>query len=401
MPTLTYLGTDVLRLPFIRATSLGHEVLHNWWGNGVYVDYARGNWAEGLTTFMADYAYRERESAAAAREMRQAWLRDFAAIPPGEDMPLAAFTSRTHGTSQIVGYNKAAFLFLMLRDRLGAARFDAGLRQFWASQQFRRAGWADLQRAFEAASGEALDAFFAQWLERRGAPQLRVESAQAERIGSQQRLHVTVVQAGQPYALSVPLALETDAGMQTHTVQVSQARATVVIDSAATVRSVHLDPDLRVLRRLDAAELPPILRQVILDPATRVQLALEADQREAGLALARALLDHAPVVGEAEADAPRLLIGTHEAVDRALAAAGLPARPASLAGRGSAQVWTSTSGSGRALAVISARDVAALQALARPLPHYGRQSWLVFDGARAIDRGVWLGEAAAVPVTLR
>ena len=26
---------DVLRLPFIRATSLGHEVLHNWWGNGV------------------------------------------------------------------------------------------------------------------------------------------------------------------------------------------------------------------------------------------------------------------------------------------------------------------------------------------------------------------------------
>jgi hypothetical protein len=39
MPTLTYLGAEVLRLPFIRKTSLGHEVLHNWWGNGVYVDY--------------------------------------------------------------------------------------------------------------------------------------------------------------------------------------------------------------------------------------------------------------------------------------------------------------------------------------------------------------------------
>ena len=44
MPTLTYLGIDVLRLPFIRATSLGHEILHNWWGNGVYPDYAHGNW---------------------------------------------------------------------------------------------------------------------------------------------------------------------------------------------------------------------------------------------------------------------------------------------------------------------------------------------------------------------
>ena len=61
MPTLTYLGVDVLRLPFIRQTSLGHEILHNWWGNGVYVDFRRGNWSEGLTAFMADYAYRERE----------------------------------------------------------------------------------------------------------------------------------------------------------------------------------------------------------------------------------------------------------------------------------------------------------------------------------------------------
>ncbi|MDD5387835.1 MAG: hypothetical protein PHD37_00705 [Gallionellaceae bacterium] len=38
MPSLTYLGRDVPRLPFIRATSLGHEVLHNWWGNGVIPD---------------------------------------------------------------------------------------------------------------------------------------------------------------------------------------------------------------------------------------------------------------------------------------------------------------------------------------------------------------------------
>ena len=58
IPSLTYLGRDVLRLPFIRATSLGHEVLHNWWGNGVYPDWASGNWSEGLTTFMADYAFR-------------------------------------------------------------------------------------------------------------------------------------------------------------------------------------------------------------------------------------------------------------------------------------------------------------------------------------------------------
>ena len=43
--------------------------------------------------------------------------------------------------------------------------------------------------------------------------------------------------------------------------------------------------------------------------------------------------------------------------------------------------------------IISAANAQALQSLQRPLPHYGRQSWLVFDGAKAIDRGVWPGES--------
>ena len=36
---ITYIGESVLQLPFIKYSSLGHEILHNWWGNGVYVDY--------------------------------------------------------------------------------------------------------------------------------------------------------------------------------------------------------------------------------------------------------------------------------------------------------------------------------------------------------------------------
>jgi hypothetical protein len=39
--------------------------------------------------------------------------------------------------------------------------------------------------------------------------------------------------------------------------------------------------------------------------------------------------------------------------------------------------------------LVSARDVTALAALARPLPHYGRQSYVVFEGAKMIERGIW------------
>jgi hypothetical protein len=94
-----------------------------------------------------------------------------------------------------------------------------------------------------------------------------------------------------------------------------------------------------------------------------------------------------------------MLMGLHADVDTALAQAGLPPRPASLAGRGSAQVWTVARDAGPPVAVVSAKDADAVRALLAPLPHYGAQSWLVFDGRRALDRGVWPapGRLIAVP----
>ncbi|MFQ5780541.1 MAG: hypothetical protein ACE5HN_07100, partial [Nitrospiria bacterium] len=55
MPSFTLLGPKVIRFPFILHSSYPHEILHNWWGNGVFVDYETGNWSEGLTTYLADY----------------------------------------------------------------------------------------------------------------------------------------------------------------------------------------------------------------------------------------------------------------------------------------------------------------------------------------------------------
>jgi len=76
-------------------------------------------------------------------------------------------------------------------------------------------------------------------------------------------------------------------------------------------------------------------------------------------------------------------------VDRVLAQTALPPRPERLQGPGTAWIWTTYQANGKVLAVVAANDVAALRALLRPLPHYGRQSYLIFDGARAVERGVW------------
>ena len=394
MPTLTYLGVDVLKLPFIRATSLGHEVLHNWWGNGVHVDYASGNWAEGLTTFMADYAYKEAEGTEASRAMRLDWLRDFAAIPPDQDTPLRSFTSRTHGMSQIVGYNKAAFVFYMLRAQIGESAFDRGLQQFWKRHRFRRAGWDDLRAAFEQASGADLRGFFAQWLDRNGAPRIRIDHAQR----MSEDLHLTLSQGTPPFALDVPVTVVLDSTSRHEVLRLSQSRQSFVLRDAGSAQWVALDPDLRIFRLLDSAELPPILRNVMIDRTTSLQVVSEdAAFRHAARELAGALSDHAPT--ERAEKGPRILVVPMDIVGQTLRERGLPAMPPELAAPGSAKVWTVKDADAATTLVIAARDAQSVAALRRGLPHYGKQSWLVFDGARAVARGTWPVQAHRIAIS--
>ncbi|WON72827.1 M1 family metallopeptidase [Nitrosospira sp. Is2] len=396
MPTLTYLGVEVLRLPFIRGTSLGHEVLHNWWGNGVYPDYAEGNWSEGLTTFMADYAYKERESAGAARDMRRGWLRDFAALAPGQDKPLTTFTSRLHGATQIVGYNKAAMLFLMLRDMLGQDTFDRALQTFWREQRFRIASWADLRHAFEKASGQNLGPFFDQWLTRPGAPVLRIADAALAKPGSgSHRVTVTLEQAEPVYRLRVPVGIRTAESEEIHVLDLESARQAFTVDVRNRPTEIILDPDLRLFRRLMPDEAPPILRQVMVDhTAETILLPENGEARSAAETLAAKMQNRAPKLAmRADGDnlpaVPLLVIGLADQVDAWLAKHRLPARPDVIKGKGSAQAWTVSRPDGVTLAMVSAADVPSLAALARPLPHYGRQSYVVFDGAKMINRGAW------------
>ena len=403
MPTLTYLGAEVLKLPFIRATSLGHEVLHNWWGNAVYVDYAKGNWAEGLTTFMADYAYKERHSAEAAREMRLGWLRDFAAVPAGRQQSLASFRSRSHGAAAAVGYGKSAMLFVMLRDAIGEEAFRRGIRTFWDQQRFKVAAWSDLQAAFEQASGRPLGAFFEQWLTRAGGPAVKVTSAGARTEGGRIRLTLVLEQTAPVHALRLPIEIVYPGRAETRWIDSERQRDTVTLEVDALPEGVRLDPDLRVWRVLERAQLPPILRQWIIGRAPRLALASSAnDVRAAAESLAQRLFEAPPqTIAPDDLDRgtePVLLAGLHADVDAALARAVLPPRPASLAGRGSAQVWTVNREAGAPVAVVSAQDAEALRALLRPLPHYGGQSWLVFEGSRALDRGVWPAPGRLIPV---
>lgn len=179
MPSFTLLGSQVIRLPFIPDTSYPHEILHNWWGNGVYIDYEKGNWSEGLTAYLADHLLKEQ--AGQGVEYRRSALQRYADfVRVGNDFPLSEFRARHTMASQAVGYDKSLMIFHMLRRQIGDEAFIDGLRRFYRERRFQHAGYADLQAAFEATSGQKLGEYFTQWTTRTGAPRLELSKLKVQ-----------------------------------------------------------------------------------------------------------------------------------------------------------------------------------------------------------------------------
>lgn len=392
---LTYVGRRVLALPFMRGRSLAHEVLHNWWGNGVAIDYEGGNWAEGLTTFMADYALAEDRGKSAARLMRLGWLRDFAALPRNRDHPVSQFFGKRHDASQVVGYGKVASIFHMLRNEVGAGQFDQAFRLFWSRHKFGKAGWSDIQAAFEKAVGRNLNWFFDQWLRRTGAPQLVIGGIHQDEQNGQHQLTFKVSQE-QPlfYRLNIPVVVETSKGIVTKWLKTDRKTKAVTyrFDTEPTVLSV--DPNFEVFRRLLPSESPPILRDVTLAADTVTLIAGEGKAMHAAAAELAARLSDVPSQRSAQdinqlGTHPTLIIGSEKKIAKILAQmkwADQHVRPFT---PGTAWAWTRRRAGGQPVLIVAAKDAESLRAILRPLPHYRSRSFVVFKGRRAIERGIW------------
>jgi aminopeptidase N len=264
LPTYTLLGQEVARLPFIVDTSLGHEILHSWFGNSVYVDPREGNWSEGLTTYLADHLYEERKGLGG--DYRHRLLVDYQSyVHRDQAMSLAQFMSRTDRPSKAVGYGKGAMLFHMLKQEIGENAFYKVLKRFVLDYRFKMAGWSDLEAVFSETSKKGLSVFFDQWLERKDVPILTISKEDITYPGNGlQNLKVTIHQGTEsPYPLLVPLVLETTFGEMRRNVRVKTEKESVDIEIEGQPLCVSLDPDYDLMRKLDPSELPPVLSRLL------------------------------------------------------------------------------------------------------------------------------------------
>ncbi len=427
MPSFTLLGPEVIRFPFIITSSYPHEILHNWWGNSVFVDYQSGNWCEGLTAYLADHLIQEQRGA--GDQYRRATLQKYRDYVKGSrDFPLTEFRARESAATEAVGYGKTLMAFHMLRRRLGDAKFQQFLARFYREFKGRRAAFADVRHVAEQVGGENLSGFFDEWVARTGAPSLAVDAAPVRRTASGYVVEGTLkqTQKDEPFAIDVPLVVQTSAGVVRTDVRFAGDRrdAPFSVEVPAPPVDLRVDPYFDVFRRLDPRETPPSIGQIFGEPqilavvpaeegpaaAKRYaqlldgwrsdshQIAVEPDER----------IDHMPNAWSI------WLLGRENRVARALFArqsgvtiddngVTFDGHRVPFANHTIVLIMRHPVNPEKAIGWIAANPAAALPGLGRKLPHYGKYSYLAFEGEEPVNTlsGQWQAADSPLVVDLR
>lgn len=206
LPTLSYI--DELERPqnvqasrqrtFYTDLMVAHEVAHQWWGDLVTVAAYQDEWIQEALAQYSSLLWLEKKRGIAAvnAELEYARAELLALGPDGRTMdsfgPLVwgfrLESSRNLDQWRVMAYGKGAWVFHMLRRRLGDERFLAMLGELRRRFQFKAMSTRDLEQlavefgARKAAAAQPppaardeIEALFDSWVRSTGIPQVRLK----------------------------------------------------------------------------------------------------------------------------------------------------------------------------------------------------------------------------------
>ena len=251
------LDPDINTLDYAKLNLVSHELAHSWFGNLVTCrDWSHLWLNEGFATFL-EAAFLESQF---GREAYLQELRKDAAfyylddatrnrhplVNPNYPLTIELFDATT--------YKKGAFVVHMLRETVGNDVFWRALNLYLSEYEYSIADSKDLQKVFERVSGQSLEWFFAQWVYKAGYPELRV-NARYNRFKRQLTLGIRQTQKPGIMGTSVfrlPLDIEiaTTAGTHSERIEINRRRQDFVLQLDGHPRTVTIDRDVRLLKKL-------------------------------------------------------------------------------------------------------------------------------------------------------
>ncbi len=403
MPSFTLLGEKIIRFPWILYSSYPHELLHNYWGNGVFVDYSGGNWCEGITAYMADHLMQEQRGAGAT--YRRNTLQKFTDYVNEEnDIPINKFLNRNNSAEEAIGYGKVLMANNMLRNDLGDEVFVKAYQKFYKDNEFTKASFSDIRKSFEEVSGKDLKAYFAQWIDRTGAPNLVLSNISES--NNKVSFTLTQTQNEDVFNLNVPIAFYVEGSSEViwKTVSMNTKAQNYSFNFNQKPLKIEVDPQFNIMRRLDRKEVPASLSQVYGSTESTLIIPASGERKEAYKELANTwkatqkaqgktaviLLDSD--IDAIPADNSVWVLGFENKFNtndlQTSYSSAFNAKTNSqikrLASEG-ALVYAIPNPKNLAQSVgfVGAQTDAAIKSLTRKLPHYGKYGYLGFEGDEA------------------
>lgn len=381
MPTFSLIGQQVVKLPFIVKTSLGHEILHQWFGNFIFIDVASGNWAEGLTTYLADHHYAALEGKDAA--YRKQILLDYDAyVTADKTISVSDFFSRRTKAHDVIGYGKSAMVFHELREIYGNELFFAAIREFLHDNSFREASWNDIQRAFEKITGKKLESYFGYWLGRKDIPRLEVKNAKLRVQQGQLRLNFELLQKKEAYPLVIPVSLHTHTGKRMQFVHMQKSKEQISLFMDEMPDKVVIDENYTMMRHLAPEEIPPVLAAIM--GKQQLIVVVSSGQRRTYQPIIDALgvenMRYVPpdTLSFPDIEENSVLIAgfNNPAVNMLFGKQAVPKEGVRI------KVYKNPYNVAERIALLHSKNKTEAQAVQRKIPHYGKYTELAFNGGR-------------------
>ncbi len=415
MPGWTLLGQQIIRLPFIKYTSLGHEVLHNWWGNSVYVDYDRGNWCEAATVYGADYKYKLMRSEQLAMAYRKDILKQYVSyVNDGNDFPIREFTARTSKNTRTIGYNKAMMVYHMIEQEIGADAFEQAWKDVYAKYITQKISWEEWIDAFEKTSGKDLKHIIPQWIDQTGAPVLSLSDVITKNEAGSKRVTFKLSEtSGGKYKLQVPVRFSGKDTKFDTTITLSNNEQIYQLTVPATADKIEIDPEFHLFRKLYPEEVEPIVSAVLgYDNQIYAIDNLESISADAFSQFAQNMNGEGQTIIFANKlpdgnDTTSVIILNPTAIPDYVAnmikitGDSLTMNRETFPKEGHTFILSGDNYKGyKKYLVVITSDFESLARLGQLIPHYGKYSYLVFNGSKNIAKGQWEIETSPLKMGL-
>jgi aminopeptidase N len=247
--------------PFFNEVLQSHEIAHQWWGNSVTAARAEDDWMmEALANYSALLYLEKRRGAKALDQVLDTFReRLLKTNDKGETVESAGpivwgfrlQSSQAPGAWQAITYEKGAWIFHMLRRRMGDPAFTKLLAELEKRFHLTPVSTEDVERLAIELMGEggkkALGPFFESWVYGTGVPSLQMTQSSKGLV-----LTGTVKQtdADEDFSIDVPVEIQLRNGKtMTHWVRTSSEPVDFTVKLPALAAKVTLDPGRSVLRR--------------------------------------------------------------------------------------------------------------------------------------------------------